>query len=155
MSAVRQAGPVSVECGGRVWRLLQSALISLAVFALSAWAIQRSGAFDPFAVFGSAAVLTTFAAWSSWRLLATAPSRLTWDGQQWVADGEAAVLSLQVDFGAAMLFRVRQQRADDAHVTHDPQGARSRWLMPTRREAGTAWHALRVAAHARQRIAAT
>ena len=120
---MRQAGPVSVECGGRVWRLLQSALICLGVFALSAWAIQRGGAFDRVAVFGSAAVLATLAAWSSWRLLATAPSRLTWDGQQWLADGEAATLSLQVDLGAAMLFRVRQQRADDAL---NAQAARSR-----------------------------
>ena len=114
--------------------------------------MQRGGVFNPVAVFGSATLLATLAAWSSWRLLATVPSRLTGDGQQWLADSEAATLSLQVDLGAAMLFRVRQQGADDAL---NAQGARSRWLMPTRSEAGTAWHALRVAAHARQRIAAT
>jgi hypothetical protein len=133
---VRHAGPVTVVCQGRGWRALQASLFGLAAFALVSWLVQRMGRFDPTLVFGMGGVAAVLAACASWWFLLAAPKRLTWDGQQWLLEGQSVGTQLKIDFGPALLFRVEAPHAAAC------------WLLATRHEAGTAWHALRVAAHA-------
>jgi hypothetical protein len=85
---------------------------------------------------GWAAVLALAIAALSWRLAATRPLDLVWDGQRWMSDGVPGRLDVMLDVGSALLLRLRPD-----------SGRQPRWLAVTAAEAGPAWHGLRVAAY--------
>ena len=129
------APPVAVRCTARwAWRAFQTALPSLAAGVLLFWGLSIRG--EELAGelhFGAplaAALLVGALAW--WRS-SEQPHWLDWDGQRWAVDGHAGSLQLMIDLGQALLVR------------HDGR----RWLLVSRRDAGGAWHAMRVAVHAR------
>jgi hypothetical protein len=72
---------------------------------------------------------------------------LAWDGQQWLADGEPGTLAPMIDLQATMLLR---WSGLPGHRTGHRTGHHTLWLPASRQAAGPAWHALRVAVHARR-----
>lgn len=140
---MRQPPPVSVRCaGGAAWRWAVSLLQALAAAALSAWFLALllgSGlSAQGLAALGAAALV--FAATTPWR--PRPPVSLVWDGQVWQRDGEPGALQVTLDLGPWMLLRLRPVQAGGR------PWRRWRWVAVSAAEAGTAWHALRVAAHA-------
>lgn len=128
------APAVSVRCsGGRWWRVLQTALPTLAVLILGIWALQWAQL--PVGLVGLPVVVTALL---SWHWAASAPLDLVWDGQRWTANGQLGQLDVMLDAGGAMLLRLK---ADG--------GRRPLWMAVTPSEAGVAMHGLRVAAYHR------
>ena len=133
---MRAAPPVSLSCPRRgVWLVLLVALPALAVGIGAAWALQLAGSSSAWAV-----TPVVLAAVLGWRSAPRAPVRLAWDGQQWLADGEPGELAPMLDLQAAMLLRWQAAGG----------GRHTLWLPVSRHAAGPAWHALRVAVHARR-----
>ena len=130
------APPVAVRCtAGWAWRSVQAALPALAagVFIFWSLSIVPEPAAGPLrlALAVPAALVVGAVAW--WRSSGESVQTLEWDGQRWSLDGQPGALQLMVDLGGALLLR------------HDGK----RWLVAGRGDAGAAWHALRVAVHAR------
>ncbi|HZF79887.1 MAG TPA: hypothetical protein VEZ89_08850 [Rubrivivax sp.] len=125
------APPVAVRCtGGKAWRGLQAGLAALAAavvvfWGLSTWAEHTS---ELLRIAAAAAAAVSLAV-PVWWLSAQPAQTLEWDSQRWALDGEPAELRLMIDLGSAMLLR---------------HGGR-RWVVATRADAGSTWHALRVA----------
>ena len=125
------APPVAVRCSaGKAWRGLQIGLAALAAavvvfWGLSTWAEHISELLR----IAAAAVAALSAGAPVWWLSARPAQTLEWDSQRWALDGQPAELRLMIDLGSAMLLR---------------HGGR-RWVAATRADAGSAWHALRVA----------
>lgn len=133
---MRAAPPVAVRCcGGRAWRAVQALLPALAALACGAWLCTLS---EVPVWYATPAVAG--AGWAGWRWPATRPVRLAWDGSRWLADDCEGVLSVMVDLASWMLLRM--------HVAGTRPSHRPRWIAVSAAEAGPAWHALRVAAHA-------
>jgi hypothetical protein len=85
--------------------------------------------------------LGLLAAGVSWRLLRHGPVQLAWDGQAWRLDGAEVDVALALSGPSFVLLKLRTPRG-------------RRWLGLGPREAGGAWHALRVALFAHARPAA-
>lgn len=129
---MRHAGPVSLQCPGRAWRLLQGSVFALAAASIGAWLAAWAGlqAAMTFAAAGLAALVAAALAVVCMR---SHPRQLQWDGAGWELDGQAAAPRLMLDLGHFLLLRLQL-----------PYRA-VRWLGVSRREAGPAWHGLRVA----------
>jgi D-arabinose 1-dehydrogenase-like Zn-dependent alcohol dehydrogenase len=134
---MRPAPPVAVHCsGGTAWRALNVSLPALAVAAFAAWGVLQAGGVGLWAA--AAALLSAAAVVAVMALSPVKPAAaLQWDGQRWVADGEAATLQVMIDAGAGLLLRLH--RGD----------GRVRWIAVAASEAGPAWHALRAAVYSR------
>jgi hypothetical protein len=131
---MRAAPPVSLRCsGGWWWRGLQTFLPALAAAVFGVWALQWLQQPPAWA-----AVFALVVAAVSWRLAATRPLDLVWDGQRWTADGVPGRLDVMLDVDGALLLRLRPEA-----------GGPPRWMAVTAAEAGPAWHGLRVAAYHR------
>jgi hypothetical protein len=114
---MRAAPAVSVRCtGGAVWHALQWLLPAQAAAVLSLWALQHLGAQPAY----SAAVALVVGI-VAWRLTPQQSTLLTWDGQQWWADTEAATVQVMIDLGPWLLLRFvsRQRRGWIAVAQHD------------------------------------
>ncbi len=135
---MRHAPPVSVQCRGRGWRLLQAGLAALCAAVLAACAAQHLlGVADGWAAATAGACAATCAGALAWRALRQPATLLRWDGQVWSADGHAVQLQLMLDLGGALLLRWQL-----------PAGGRWCWTAVSPSDAGAAWHALRTALHA-------
>lgn len=138
---------MSVRCTGRAWRLLQAALQGLTAAVLAAWLLAhlKEGPAAPgAAVVLHAAVacgLGLLAAGLSWRVLHHSPVQLAWDGQAWQLDDAEVHVALALSGASFVLLKLRTNNG-------------TRWLGLGSREAGAAWHALRVALFAHARPAA-
>jgi hypothetical protein len=125
------APPVAVRCtAGKAWRGMQAGLAALSAGVLVFWGLSTWA--DPTSVLlhsAVAAVVALSLGAPVWWLSARPAQLLQWDSQRWSLDGESAELRLMIDLGSAMLLR---------------HGGR-RWVAATRADAGSAWHALRVA----------
>jgi hypothetical protein len=132
---VRAAPPVSLSCPrGGAWRWLLTLLPTLAVGVGTAWALTHLERSTAWAVVPVALVgLTT------WRTARADPVLLAWDGQHWLAEGEAGDLKPMLDLHRAMLLQWRSSTT-----------RRVIWLPVTAHGAGPTWHALRVAVFARR-----
>lgn len=140
---MRPPPAVSVRCtGGWPWRLLRVGLPVLAAAVLAAWGALHAELPPPavLALCLAGAVLATLPAWRRSRPQAAV---LQWDGQRWVADGQAGQLQLMLDTGAGLLLRLL------------PEGQPARWLAVTANEAGAHWHALRAAVYWRPSLSPT
>ncbi|MCU0967248.1 MAG: hypothetical protein MUF03_00280 [Rubrivivax sp.] len=133
--AVRWAGPVDPT-----WHALQIVLPALAAAAIAAWVAGHAGigAAASLALSATAAVAIALVARRS---AAVSPSSLdlAWDGAAWLVDGIPGQARVEIDLGGWMLLRWRPGAARQ----------RARWIAVSRRAAGPAWHALRVALFAR------
>jgi hypothetical protein len=132
---MQAAPPVVVRCTARwTWRAFQAVLPALAAGVFVFWGVSTWAAETALllriALLLLAAVSVGLIAW--WRS-AHAARTLDWDGQRWALDGQPGDLQLMIDLGSAMLLR---------------HGGKH-WLMASRTDAGTGWHALRVAVFAR------
>ncbi|HLL12767.1 MAG TPA: hypothetical protein VK570_17020 [Rubrivivax sp.] len=125
------APPVAVRCtAGKAWRGMQAGLAALSAGVLVFWGLSTWA--DPTSVLlhsAVAAVVALSLGAPVWWLSARPAQLLQWDSQRWSLDGQSAELRLMIDLGSAMLLR---------------HGGR-RWVAATRADAGSAWHALRVA----------
>jgi len=139
---VRQAPPVSVVCRGRGWRMAQALLWAAAAASITTWALQRAGIFDTTMLVSAAALVAGLAGCLAWRLLHREPATLRWDGQQWTLGANPVTPTVMLDLAGLLLLRTRGLQS------------RTHWLAATRSDAGASWHALRVAAYARPRVAA-
>jgi len=130
--------------------MLQTTVAASAAAVLAGWSAQHvlaaTGAL-PAGVVASVLVGST-AALLAWRWLRQPAVTLRWDGQTWLADGQAVTMQLSMDIGSALLLRWRPAPA--APAEHAAPGAPWRWTAVSPRDAGPSWHALRTAllAHA-------
>ena len=109
---------------------MQAGLAALSAGVLVFWGLSTWA--DPTSVLlhsAVAAVVALSLGAPVWWLSARPAQLLQWDSQRWSLDGQSAELRLMIDLGSAMLLR---------------HGGR-RWVAATRADAGSAWHALRVA----------
>jgi hypothetical protein len=137
--------PVSVHCGGgRGWTWAVATLCALAAAALAAWVAGLLERFDLAAAAALLAAAAALLACRPWRQ--PRPTALVWDGSAWQADGVAGDVQVAVDLGGWMLLRLRPFTGAPAATRVLPW----RWLPVAAADAGPAWHALRVAAHAHQ-----
>ena len=139
--ALRSPPAFEVSAGGDfVWRALCAMLYALAVVALLAWFASHPETPAVWGVVGLAFVLA--AAWLGWRLAASRPCRLRWDGQCWqlikpgLAEMPLAVEVVMVmDLGPWLMLRL---------VALERGSAAPRLLRLGRSEASAAnWHLLR------------
>lgn len=136
---MRHAGPVSLQCPGRAWGLVQAWLFALTAAVLAAWllALAQLPGWGQALAAGTVAVLVWLAA--ARHRSAPAPT-LAWDGQVWLLDGEPAQVRLSLDARSLLLLQLRLAAGGQ------------RWLGIAKGEAGPAWHGLRVALYAHARV---
>jgi hypothetical protein len=132
------APPVSVSVrGGWPWRLVRCALPSVAAGAFVAWIAQHGGYWGVAPAAGLAVAVLAF-------MIAALRVRdpvvgLQWDGQHWLADGQAGELDIAIELPRWLLLRHRA-----------PRGGGTRWIpMRIARLDPATETLLRVALHAR------
>ena len=141
MRAPPPARALSTSAG--TWLGLQKLLFAASAAVAVYWAGAHLGVPGPGLPLASLIFGGVVAAVAG-RVLAEPPTLLAWDGAAWSVDVAGAGLRpgrplLMLDLGGWMLVRF------------DPEGSASgrqaRWLPLSRRDAGAAWPALRVALH--------
>jgi hypothetical protein len=128
---VHTAPPVSLPCrAGLAWRALCAGLPALAAAVLLAWLLMQLEQ-NPLPALLAAPVVGGLL----WRGSNDGAVQLSWDGQRWAVDDQVVQLDLMMDLGSTLLLRLR-------HADRP-----TRWLPVSAKQAGAAWHALRVAVH--------
>lgn len=135
---MRAPPPVSVAlAAGPLWRALQALLHGLAALVLVGWLGDHLVP-GPAAWVAAGAVGALALAWG-WRVSASRPAQLRWDGEVWtLAPPDAPVRpEIMLDLGSWMLLKLT------------PAGSPSRWPLGwwaiSRGLAGASWHPLRAA----------
>jgi hypothetical protein len=140
---MRAAPAVQVSIGpDRLWSALSLGLGASAGASLAAWAAQWLQSPDAW-TFASAAIGGLLVAALAWHFAGPAPGRLGWDGERWWwqpadAPQQEGDVRLMMDVGPWMLLRFEPNRGVGS------------WLPMSRRGAGAAWHALRIAVYSRR-----
>lgn len=127
------------------WLGIQKFLLALSAAVAAYWSGAHLAAAGPALVLGSLMFGWGVAAFAG-RWLAEPPAMLSWDGAVWSVGREGASQrpgrpQVMLDLGDWVLVRFVFDPEDGLH-RH-----RVRWLPLSRRDAGAAWPALRVALH--------
>jgi hypothetical protein len=139
--ALRSPPAFEVSAGGDfIWRALCAMLCALAVAALLAWLASHHVSPSGWGVAGVLLVLP--GAWLGWRLAASRPCRLRWDGQGWQLSEPGPVdmplavkIAVLMDLGFWLMLRL---------VPLERGSAAQRTLRLGRSGVGAAnWHLLR------------
>jgi len=144
---MRHAPAVSVLCHGRGWHGCQAAVLGLAAAVWVAWALSHLQA-DKLAGWLASCSVGISCAALAWRPSARLAVWLVWDGARWTANDQVMRVELMLDLADTLLIRLSRVADQDRRARFS-----STWIGLSRREAGVAWHGLRVALYGQPRRA--